>query len=254
MIQISDLVLEVTRKCNLQCAHCLRGKAQRMSMSNAVLFKAMGSIESIGTLTLAGGEPSLAPEVLEYLFENLYMHKIQVGSFYIVTNGMPHNRFRRFLTAVERLYGWCDSQGSCMLTVSRDQYHPFNQNPGRYLRQFEIRDEHGGRHWEGEYPPYFYPGDRNVTIHQVIGEGRAVETQVGFEPQEQQTPWEVHTDGNYVIEPVVYVSANGNVTSSCNMSFERLDREAKGNVLTKYLPDIIESYCTIQEEVKEEVA
>ena len=252
MIQISDLILEVTRKCNLQCAHCLRGKAQRMSMSNEVLFKTMGSIESIGTLTLTGGEPSLAPEVLEYLLENLYVRRIQVGSFYIVTNGMPHNRFRRFLTAVERLYGWCDLQDSCLLTVSRDQFHPFNKNPGRYLRQFEVRE--GGRHWEGEYPLYFFPENRNVSIHWVLEEGRAIETQVGFRPQRQQKPWELHSDGDYVIEPEVYVSANGNVTSACDMSFERTDQEARGNVLTKYLPDIIESYCTKQEEVKEEAA
>jgi len=252
MIQISNLILEVTRKCNLKCAHCLRGDVQRMVMSNAVIHQSMGWIESICTLTLTGGEPSLAPEVLEYLIETLYWRKVQVGAFYIVTNGMPHNKFRRFLTAVERLYGWCDEQGSCVLTVSRDQYHPFNDNPWKYLRQFEIRDE-DGHHWEGEYPPYFYPDARKHRIERALAEGRAVETQTGFEPQEQQTPWELNSDGDYVIDPLVYISANGNVTSACNMSFDRIDAEAKGNVLTTSLQEIIESYST-KEQVQEEVA
>lgn len=247
MIQISNLALEVTRKCQLQCAHCLRGDAQRMTMSNEVLYRALQSIDSIGFLTLTGGEPSLAPEVLEFLLENLYMHKVQVGVFYIVSNGMNHNKYRRFLTAVERLYGWCDDQSECTLTVSRDQFHPFDENPCKYSGKFEARDERG-HSWE-EYPPYVHLDDRKHRIERVLGEGRAIETQTGFESQKQQTPWELNSD-DYVIEPEVYISANGNVVSECDMSFDRIDRESKGNVLTQSLPDIIESYCT-HEEVKE---
>lgn len=250
MLQISNLILEVTRKCNLRCAHCLRGDVQRMTMSNEVLSRAMGFIDSVCTLTVTGGEPSLAPEVLESLINILYWRKVQVGAFYIVSNGMNHNKYRRFLTAVERLYGWCDEQDSCVLTVSRDQYHPFNDNPNKYLSKYEFRDEYG--HHYGEYPPYFYPDSRNHRIERALGEGRAVKTQTGFEPQEQQTPWELNSDGDYVIDPLVYISANGNVTSALNMSFDRIDAEAKGNVLTKSLPDIIESYCTKQEPVQEE--
>lgn len=251
MLQISNLILEITRKCNLQCAHCLRGDVQRVTMSNEILSRAMGFIDSICTLIVTGGEPSLAPEVLENLINILYWRKVQVGAFYIVSNGMNHNKYRRFLTAVERLYGWCDQQDSCVLTVSRDQYHPFNDNPWKYLSKFELRDEYG--HHYGEYPPYFQPDERKHRMERVLGEGRAVETQTGFEPQEQQKPWELDAEGTYVIDPEVYVSANGNVTSACNMSFDRIDAEAKGNVLETSLQTIIESYCTKQpEKVQEE--
>lgn len=252
MIQISNLILEVTRKCNLKCAHCLRGDVQRMTMSNAVIFKAMGWIDSISTLTITGGEPSLAPEVLEYLLETFRWKRTQVGAFYIVTNGMPHNRYRRFLDAVEHLYGWCDEQSACTLTVSRDQYHPFNDNHWRNLEKFEVHDENG-KHW-GEYPPYFYPDARNHRIERALGEGRAIKTQTGFEPQEQQKPWELDSVGDYVIDPEVYISANGNVCSACNMSFDRIDAESRGNVLETSLQTIIESYSTKQPEEVQEVA
>jgi hypothetical protein len=213
----------------------------------------MSYIESIGYLTVTGGEPSLAPEVLEYFIENLYWRKISVESFYITTNGMNHYKFRRFLTAVERLYNWCEDQSSCILTVSRDQFHPFDENTWKNLLKFEMRDERG--HSWGEFPPYFRPDDRKHPITRVIGEGRAPKTHAGFEPQEPQELWELNNDRDYVIEPEVYVSANGNVTSSCNMSYNRIDKEARGNILTTSLPAIIESYCIEPlEKVQESIA
>jgi len=252
MLQISNLILEVTRKCQLKCAHCLRGDAQRVTMSHEVLWHTLEHIDSICTLTLTGGEPSLAPEVFEDLVQSLFWRKIQVGAFYIVSNGMNHNRYRRFLDSLERLYGWCNEQDACVLTVSRDQYHPFNDNHWKYLSKFELRDEYGN-HYEG-YPPYFYPDERKHRIERVLGEGRALKTQTGFEAQEQQMPWKLNSGEDYVIDPLVYISANGNVVSGCNMSFDRIDAESKGNVLVTPLPEIIESYCTKQEELEEAVA
>ena len=246
MLQVSDLVLEITRKCNLHCMHCMRGNPQRLCMSNQVLWNTLRLVDSIGTLTITGGEPSLAPEVFEQLNQQLMWGKVQVGYFYIVTNGMPHNRYRRFLNAVERLYGWCEEQASCVLTVSRDQYHD-EFDPHKHLDKFYMRDE-GHVMW-GEFPPYFYPEERNRKMWRILNEGRAIETQCGTEYEiEKQKPWELHPDGDYVIEPMVYVSANGNVTSDCNMSFERIDKERIGNVLEKSLPEIIESHCTKEEE------
>jgi MoaA/NifB/PqqE/SkfB family radical SAM enzyme len=245
MLQLPDLVLEVTRKCNLRCDHCLRGDAQRMCMSTQVLWNTLQYVESAATLTITGGEPSLAPEVIEEINQQILWKKIHIGYFYIVTNGMPHNRYRRFLDAVERLYQRCDEPDCCVLTVSRDQFHGFD--PRKHLGKFYMRDE-DGKEW-GEFPDYFHPDERKHRIERVLNEGRAAVTQVATEYEtEVQKPWVMHSDGDYVLEPLVYVSANGNVASCCNMSFDRIDKEAKGNVLKDSLPHIIESYCTREEE------
>ena len=79
MRQISNLILEVTRKCNIKCMHCLRGDAQRVTMSVPVLHGVLQHLESICTLTITGGEPSLAPEVLEEFLQICHWRKIQVG-------------------------------------------------------------------------------------------------------------------------------------------------------------------------------
>jgi hypothetical protein len=221
-------------------------------MSNDVLFKTMRSVESVCTLTVTGGEPSLAPEVLENLLQVLYWQKVSIGAFYIVSNGRNHNRYRRFLTAVERLYSWSDEKDACTLTVSRDQFHP-NFDTYQQAHKFELREEETGQPY-GEFPPYFRLNERHNQIFRVLSEGRALETGWGNEAPEQQTPWELNHTGDYVIDPLVYVSANGNVVSCCNMSFDRIDRESKGNVLETSLPAILESYCTCQVEEQESMA
>lgn len=235
-MHIDNMVLEVTRKCNLKCAHCLRGCAQRLTMSREVLCNALRDVEAIYNLTFTGGEPSLAPEVIEDFLQECYWRKIDVQSFYIVTNAMPHNKYRRFLNAVHKLYGYCDEKGCCSLTVSRDQYHSFH--PG-LLNKFDMfRNEYG----EWEERPYFRLDDYRKHIIHVIDEGRAEANNIGTKEREIQAPWEFHDD--IVNERVLYISANGNVTSSCDMSFHRIDKECKGNVLQTPLREIIESFCT----------
>lgn len=65
-VQIADiyhLAIEVTRRCNMECAHCLRGDAQAVDMTQEIVDRFVDGLEegmSIGDVTLTGGEPSLA--------------------------------------------------------------------------------------------------------------------------------------------------------------------------------------------------
>jgi hypothetical protein len=213
-------------------------------MSREVLYHVLRDIEAIYTLTFTGGEPSLAPEVIEDFIQECFWRKIDVGWFYIVTNAMPHNRYRRFLDAVHKLYGYCDEKDLCGLTISQDQYHSFHHG---LLNKFDMfRNEYG--EWEDR--PYFrMEASREHIIH-VIDDGRATANNIGTKPAEMQKPWKFEDD--VVREHPVYISANGNVTSCCDMSFHRIDKECKGNVLQTPLPQIIESYCTEEEECKSE--
>ena len=61
---IENLYLELTRKCNLKCAHCLNGDAQNVSMPKEVMDKLFNEIALIGMVNLSGGEVQLAPEQL----------------------------------------------------------------------------------------------------------------------------------------------------------------------------------------------
>jgi len=252
---VEDLVLEITRKCNLSCRHCLRGPAQRLTMSTQVLNNTLMHISHIGMVTFTGGEPSLATEVIEQFVQTCWWRHISVGSFFMYTNGKAHNGLGRFIRACDKLYGLCDEQGACAVSISQDQYH-------RELRdiqwhRYEIRDEETGYSY-GEYPPYFHHTPKENYIDQPFNEGRAQTNGLGWKPPRQQKPFEVedHNGELYIKndDGQVFIAANGNVVSTCNLSFHRVDKESKGNVLTTPLSQIIESYCVREEEIATAVA
>lgn len=62
---ISDVAIELTGRCNLKCEHCLRGPAQRKDISRETLLAFFQAVDSIDTLTLTGGEPSLVPHLIQ---------------------------------------------------------------------------------------------------------------------------------------------------------------------------------------------
>jgi hypothetical protein len=93
---------------------------------------------------------------------------------------------------------------------------------------------------------------RDHPIEFAFDEGRAHENQLGYKPPHDQDPWDVYTDDQGTTHVrddhgMVYIAANGNVVSNCDMSFHRIDKESKGNVLITPLPQIIESFCIPEE-------
>lgn len=86
-LDFKTLVFEVTRKCNLKCAHCLRGDAQDISMSTDIIDQVIPQINSVSSISLTGGEPMLAPEVIEHLTDSIIRNNIYVGRVGMICNG-----------------------------------------------------------------------------------------------------------------------------------------------------------------------
>jgi MoaA/NifB/PqqE/SkfB family radical SAM enzyme len=63
MLSLDNVIIEITRRCNMKCEHCLRGAQQRLDIPDDVLSKFFLRIRDsyINHLCLTGGEPSLAP-------------------------------------------------------------------------------------------------------------------------------------------------------------------------------------------------
>jgi len=59
-MNIDNLIIEITRKCNFTCDHCLRGEAQNKDIDHKVIDALLdNNIEYISNITFTGGEPSL---------------------------------------------------------------------------------------------------------------------------------------------------------------------------------------------------
>ena len=67
MENISNLVVEVTRRCNMSCDHCLRGCGQNMDLQDKHIETLTSQLENgyISNITFSGGEPSLNVKAIE---------------------------------------------------------------------------------------------------------------------------------------------------------------------------------------------
>jgi len=230
---LSSLVLEVTRRCNMACDHCMRGDAQNKDISTTVIDRVLDSVEGhgIGSVTLTGGEPTLNVPAIQYFVDQVQARKIGVGSFYCITNGKVESL--PLVHALIDLYAYCDEPEMSFLVMSHDAYHETVQKSKLYsaLKFFNI---------EGHGP---------TSEEAIIREGRARENGVG-KRQYRQEEWDIDVQDNkdpiwiiseqYVsVNNTLHIAVNGNVMPGCDFSFARVDRERVGNVLREPLKEII---------------
>ena len=226
-MHINELVLEITRRCNIQCLHCLRGKAQAKDMDNLTMQKALEGITSIGTITFTGGEPTLAVDRIRYFIEYLHTTDIYLGSFYVVTNGKIASRSLH--KALLELSYLCHNMGIGGLVMSQDNFHKelgYNQYPA--LDLYEDLE-------------FFQPEARKGKIEYPINEGWAFENGLGKRSADvNDILIGVQEDGSLdCSEGTVYINALGDVIPSCDLSYHSHALEKIGNVHDKPLVDIL---------------
>lgn len=231
---VYNLVLEITRKCNMKCHHCLRGNAQNLTMSQEVIDAVFSKIDRVSSLTLTGGEPSLAVPVMNKIVEAIKNYRTEVDSFFVVTNGKIASR--SMMHALVDLYTLIDNSEPEMtgLVVSGDPYHEKVEVPKIYEAITFFRSS---RH-----------GPTNEEC--VIREGRAELNGIGGRDPEKAKGWTVrrYNDSVDISEGEFYVAANGNVISCCDMSFARIDAERHGNILTDDIETILKNAGSKEED------
>lgn len=129
MLKISnaiDVAIEVTRRCNMKCAHCLRGDAQNMDVSKETIDKFFDGFAGgayISTIVLTGGEISLNVPAVRYVLKALKSRGISVGNFYMVTNGKSLRELKTLIRASLDWYLFCDDNEYSIITMSQDMFH-----------------------------------------------------------------------------------------------------------------------------------
>lgn len=86
-ISWNGIEIEVTRRCQLKCAHCIRGDAQNIDISNETIDILLDNTAMFGEVLFTGGEPTLNIEGMRYFLEQLKQRKIPLIYLNIVTNG-----------------------------------------------------------------------------------------------------------------------------------------------------------------------
>ena len=124
-LRIQNLALIVTEKCNLNCAHCLRGGCSDKVMSDNVIKATLDQFEFIGNLTICGGEPTLALDRVERILNYIAENKIFVGNVSFTINGTIYSdEFLRLLDYIEPYLEFDKSSLSPVyFGISLDKFH-----------------------------------------------------------------------------------------------------------------------------------
>ena len=239
-MDVYNVVIEVTRRCNLDCPHCLRGDVQPLTMSEEFVRDFLKPISYISTVTFSGGEPSLPSGIkgIERTLDWLDRWRVDVGSFYIATNGKRLGESFRAL--IRRLYFFCSDNETSRVDISNDKWH---SDTPRYLSDeleslnYELQEDLVG--FKMPSSPQWEP--------QVIREGRAV----GWGNREYEgdellwREYEYNGGGLELHEGAVYLNCKGNVVTGCDFSYKSQDDP--GNILCKaseFGADVVRANCT----------
>jgi len=212
-LHIDSLVIETTRRCNMQCDHCLRGDAEDIDIDVCHVITLFKQIDSIGCLTLSGGEPSLVPDVMRWIREVAHIAKVDVQNFYISTNGkdVPD----AFVYEVVKWYGQCTDNEISQIKISNDNYHEgdIEYNPVLKLLKITSIDEY-------EYD------DRSL-----INEGNAtLNTHAMRHKMEESFEVEVDGDDIRISEGDLYINVYGNIIGGCDWSYQSQEEHIIGAV------------------------
>ncbi len=221
-IGYDSLVIETTRRCNMHCAHCLRGDAENMDMKTETVDRLLETAEYIDNLTFSGGEPTLNLDIIRHVLEYVKEHNICVHQFYIVTNGKVVTD--EFLTLMVKWYAYCiDNYGEeecCGVALSKDEFH--EQIDGHNVALLSALS-------------FFRPEDKNTDFSKamLINQGRAE----GLSPRDyrkrENLPETLYAeecgDGIY-IESTLYLSCTGDIVLGCDHSYENMPNNTIGNV------------------------
>ncbi len=125
-IAFNEIYLEITRRCQLKCAHCMRGDAQNVDMSYSIMDRLLEQTNSIDSIIFTGGEPTLNVDGMKYFLDGLIRNNIPLGKLSIVTNGVLQTQ--EIIKTLHGYYDWISQSENhkdvyIRLGVSDDKYH-----------------------------------------------------------------------------------------------------------------------------------
>lgn len=209
-MHINNLVIETTRRCQLECPHCLRGDAEDINMNSKYLWDLLEGVTRINTVTFTGGEPFLYPNTIEAFISICAAWNIEVNSFFIASNGIifePSIRIKtktktlqeQSLLLIIKLYTMCPDKEMCSIRISNTPWHYSDISDNNLLTVFSFA------HFEGE----------DWTDQSLIHEGRGWGTRI----EKNELDWD------YPEELMVCLNCNGKVVWNCNLSYETQEDE-----------------------------
>ena len=222
-ITLTDCIIEITRKCNLSCEHCLRGDAENVDIDLSYIDRLFQSTNYISCLTITGGEPALNIEAIRYIYDCIIRYDVKIGNFFLVTNGLLNQT--ELLIEVIKLYEICRDNEITSVAISHGFFHGYDldeiKSPLKYLKFFEDTKND---------PDYDF----------VIPEGRGEDCSY-MEKDEIDYPLTytcydsdvIDDDSEITIDNMFYLNAKGDIVTNCDWSYQTQEKQKLANITEK---------------------
>lgn len=237
-LTVDTICVETTRRCNMQCAHCMRGEAQNKNLLPDAVDFLFERVNQINTIVPTGGEPTLNPDALREITNAIHKHHVYVSGVYLVTNGLvvtDHflKEFMNLLLATDM------DEYSSGLALSQDIFH--DKIPEENIRRLSLFK-------------CYRPDDKKVdwTRIQPFNLGRAAENC----PVETREPFkmepfydaEIDDDGNITLwDTTLALTVDGDLLAGSEYAYDQTDRIKICNIFD---PDWFE---ILTKKVREEI-
>ena len=214
-IHVTDLMIEVTRRCNMVCPHCLRGNAQKKDINLQHVRTMFSKISYISCLTLSGGEPSLVPDIINDILDIAKEEDVEIGNFYLCTNAKKITN--EFMMTLMRLWMTCTENEISMVQWSNEQFHD-NSNIFQGTKLLKVLKFASPKYGDEEL--------KDVDEKYLLNEGRAIDNfnagkSAASKSEYKINPW----NGNTTIDGELYLNCKGNLIMGCDFSYKNQDKD-----------------------------
>lgn len=132
-VVFNQLAVEVTRRCNMACGHCLRGDAENIDLTGMDIDSVLDQTEAIGRLIITGGEPTLNMGAIQHIANGIARRGIPLMRVQIITNGLLYDErlvalAKRFseIISLTQIHGYGNTEREpwrVSIGVSLDRFH-----------------------------------------------------------------------------------------------------------------------------------
>lgn len=222
-IIVNHLVIELTRRCNMQCEHCLRGDAEQVDIDHKVLQEIAKQINCIDVVTFTGGEPSLNWRGINFFLKLCKHYNTEIANFYTTTNGKTCPD--EFILALVNLYAFCTDNQVSMIEISNSVFHETEQSEEAIKKLQALACTSMRRRLEHDF---------------IINRGRAKKNKIGILDKKVENKFEINTFEDIITIEEMYINCYGDLYADYDLSYEQ-QRKLKQFNIKNGLVNLIEN-------------
>lgn len=253
-LRYAGICVELTRKCNMSCPHCMRGEAQNKTITKEVIDSLCRSVTRVVSFGVTGGEAFLELDMLRYLIQKVRLIP-HVYLLTLTTNGTILDSsviedIEKFCTTSDTLF----KNRRCTLAISRDPYHEdvYDAAIAYYTELANAANERIriARSEPEDAPPAITIGTNENAANLIQYSGRAVDMVNNNRVQYQLgknlrtrpcTPHRIKIKDS-IVKCEIGVTVDGNVTLEDEGSWDEVDGSSIGNIKKHSLRYLIEQH------------